>query len=205
MGVVVFGAVTVYAIAIVAAMWFAYRWAAKRAYSRTKRWLAAMGGFLLVYLPVFWDQVPTLIAHEYYCEKEAGFWIYKTVDQWKAENPGVAETLDRSLATKLYDPSRSNRFWSTQRFYVDISRSPEFHAIGRTEQVFIDAVTREPLARGINFWRGEGGNAFALGGSLEDYRRALILGWGNRECGKPSPADQMARYRRQFELLGEKK
>jgi hypothetical protein len=48
---------------------------------------------LVMYHLVFWDWVPTVVAHQYYCATEAGFWVYKTVDEWKAENPGVMETL----------------------------------------------------------------------------------------------------------------
>ncbi len=71
----------------------AYRWAKSKGLSKAKCRLAAAGGFLTVYLPVFWDHIPTVITHQYYCKTEAGFWVYKTVDQWKAENPGVMETL----------------------------------------------------------------------------------------------------------------
>ena len=24
---------------------------------------------------MFWDHIPTVVAHKYYCEKEAGFWV----------------------------------------------------------------------------------------------------------------------------------
>lgn len=54
--------------------------ARKRGWSRNKSWLGAMYVFLLVYLPVFWDWIPTVVVHKYYCETEAGFWVYKTVD-----------------------------------------------------------------------------------------------------------------------------
>jgi hypothetical protein len=46
-----------------------------------------------MYHLVFWDFIPTLIVYKYYCSTKAGFWVYKTPEQWKAENPGVAETL----------------------------------------------------------------------------------------------------------------
>ena len=201
MGAVIFGAIAIYLIISLVVVVLTARAAEKRGKSR---WRWGAGAALAMYLLVFWDHIPTVVAHKYYCEKEAGFWIYKALDQWEAENPGVAETLDRRLELKLYDPRRSNRFWSTQRFYTDFTRSPEFHAIGREEKVFVDAITQQPLARSINFWRGQSGNVFAMGGSLDDIRQALVFGWGNREC-EPSPTDQMAQYRHEFELLGEKK
>ena len=58
-----------------------------------RSWLWPMLGFLVVFLPIFWDWIPTVVAHKYYCATEAGFWIYKTPEQWNKENPGVMEEL----------------------------------------------------------------------------------------------------------------
>nr|WP_321467019.1 hypothetical protein [uncultured Desulfobulbus sp.] len=55
-----------------------------------------IGAVLIMYNLVFWDWIPSIIQHEYYCRTQAGFWIYKTLDQWKEENPGVYETLARN-------------------------------------------------------------------------------------------------------------
>lgn len=195
MGVVIVGAIALYLIVSLVVVVLAARAAKKRGRSQ---WRLGGAAALVMYLLVFWDQIPTLVAHNYYCGKQAGFWVYKSLDQWKAENPGVAETLDTRLEPKLHDPRIGNRSWSTQRFYTDISRIPAFHAIGRTEEVFTDAVTRQPLARSINFFRGRSFGVFSSGGSLDDFRQALVFGWGNRECDKPSPTDQMRAFRYQF-------
>jgi hypothetical protein len=55
-------------------------------------WSVALGMFLIP----FWDWIPTVAMHRYYCASEAGFWIYKTQDQWMRENPGTIEKLARS-------------------------------------------------------------------------------------------------------------
>lgn len=62
---------------------------------RNNRSALKWGGLavFIMYNIVFWDFIPTLVAHKYYCATEAGFWVYKTPEQWKSENPGVAETL----------------------------------------------------------------------------------------------------------------
>ena len=93
MGLVILGALAAYFIVLVAVTWLAYRWAARRGLRRGTRWLAASGAFALVYLPLFWDYVPILVAHRYYCEKEAGFWVLQSPEEWNSENPGVIETL----------------------------------------------------------------------------------------------------------------
>ena len=56
-----------------------------------KRW--GWGAALVMYSLVFWDWLPTVATHQYYCVKESGFWVYKTLAQWKKENPGVMEGL----------------------------------------------------------------------------------------------------------------
>lgn len=64
---------------------------AKRTGRGVKRW-----GFIaafVMYLLVFWDHIPTLLLYKYYCATKAGLWVYKTPEQWKKENPAVAETL----------------------------------------------------------------------------------------------------------------
>ncbi len=42
---------------------------------------------------MFWDLPIVWGTHSYQCANNAGFILNKTLEQWKAENPGVAETL----------------------------------------------------------------------------------------------------------------
>jgi hypothetical protein len=128
------------------------------------KWRWAMGGFLLVYLPIFWDWIPTVAMHQYYCATEAGFWVYKTLDQWKAENPGVAEALVANEGA----PFKSGRFddehgYGEKRTYFlndrfnwiviqqDISSLLPFI---RTEQQVLDVKKNEVLARYVDFGTG---------------------------------------------------
>lgn len=64
---------------------------AKRTGREAKRW--GLTTAIIMYLLVFWDHIPTLLMYKYYCATKAGLWVYKTPEQWKKENPGVAETL----------------------------------------------------------------------------------------------------------------
>jgi hypothetical protein len=64
---------------------------AKKAGKNAKKW--GWGAVLVMWLIPFWDWIPTVVVHQYYCATESGFWVYKTLDQWKKENPGVMETL----------------------------------------------------------------------------------------------------------------
>ncbi|MGH8612468.1 MAG: hypothetical protein ACREYF_10635 [Gammaproteobacteria bacterium] len=152
--VLVVGAI--YLAGLVFATRAAYRWAAKKGLSKPKRILAGVVGFLVVYLPVFWDHIPTLVMHKYYCEKEAGFWVYKTLEQWKAENPGMLETL---VAYEGYPSSQegdienhTNTNFLNPRFNLVVNRrGPLFLHRWLREDTLIDATLNETLARYVDF------------------------------------------------------
>lgn len=72
------------------------------------------GAALVMWLIPFWDWLPTVAVHQYYCATEAGFWVYKTPEQWKLENPGVMDGLrgytnSRTVEIQITSP-RSIRF-----------------------------------------------------------------------------------------------
>ena len=79
-----------YALISLAVVVGAVKWARKRGRS-TFRW--GFAAAFIMYNLVFWDWIPSIIQHEYYCRTKAGFWVYKTLEQWKAENPGYLESL----------------------------------------------------------------------------------------------------------------
>lgn len=202
MGAVIFGVFALYLIISFAVVLIVARTAKKKGKST---WCWGGGAALVMYLLVFWDQIPTILVHKYYCEKEAGFWVYKTIDQWKAENPVVAETLTERNKPKTTGTDGHFRYWTTQRFYTDRKQMQFLHGILKEEEILVDASTSQPLARSINFWRGKSGNVFAMGGTLDDYRQALVLGFGNRGCGAMHPTEQLRVLRYQFQKMGEGK
>lgn len=71
--------------------WRTIDWADK-----TNRSPKLWGGFVVFvfYNIIFWDLIPVYALHAYKCATEGGLVINKTVDDWKRENPGVAETLN---------------------------------------------------------------------------------------------------------------
>lgn len=56
-------------------------------------WKWGLPVFLVMFLLVFWDWIPTVAVHNYYCAKYAGLTVHATPDEWVAENPGVEENL----------------------------------------------------------------------------------------------------------------
>lgn len=154
---------------------------AKRNNRSPWRWggLAAFAMYNLV----FWDFIPTLIAHKYYCATEAGFWVYKTPEQWMQENPGVAETLVATPSKSENLGNELTRYWVNQRLYFEVRRKRNFvHALWREDERLVDADTQQVLAKVVSFSRGVSGNVIVMGGTLDEFRQALVLGWGERNC-----------------------
>ncbi len=70
------------------------KWAIKKAKAEGRPgWHYGLPAVLPTFGIMFWDWILTVITHQYSCATEGGFTLYKTLDQWKAENPSVAETL----------------------------------------------------------------------------------------------------------------
>jgi len=118
------------------------------------RWGASAA--LVMFLIPCWDWIPTVVAHKYYCEKEAGFWVYKTLEQWKADNPGVMEGL-------VYDKSEPisrqgdmvnyvDTYFVNQRINLVVKREGKFQFNRwRHEREVMDKKNGAVLARYIDF------------------------------------------------------
>lgn len=96
MGLIIFAAIGLYLLISFGVVKGAINHARNQGKS-VKRW--GWGAVLVIYLIPFWDWIPTVATHQYYCATEAGFWVYKTPEQWKKENPGVMATL---MATDIW-------------------------------------------------------------------------------------------------------
>jgi hypothetical protein len=93
MGLVVLLVILLYFALLVGATIATYYVGKKRGWPVRRCRLAATGAFLLIFLPVFWDWLPTVWLHSYYCDRYAGLAVYRTPEQWKEANPNVAQTL----------------------------------------------------------------------------------------------------------------
>lgn len=131
-------------------------------------WVWGLGAAFVMYNLVFWDWLPTVYAHKYYCEKEAGFWVYKTLEQWKAENQGVLEGLvsNNGLVRKSVSDGQNytdTSFLNSRFNWVVKKTGPFIFNRWRWEQVVVDGKTNEVLARYVDFSTGNG----RLGGEPE--------------------------------------
>ncbi len=170
MGFVIYGVLALYLIVSIIVVIITVRGAKKRGKSL---WLWGIGAALVMYLIPFWDWIPTVVAHKYYCSTEAGFWVYKTPQQWKAENLGEFENLT-SFITKNSAPSERNgdmenytdTYFLNQRFTWIVKHNGKFFPnLWRHEQEVIDIKTNEVLARYVDF------------STSQERRQAGLSGW----------------------------
>lgn len=132
-------------------------------------WLWGFGAALVMYLIPFWDWIPTVAMHRYYCATEAGFWVYKTPEQWAKENPEVISGLRPILA--IQPIPGGEKYVLDQRFSIDtVRRTPVFGLSTRiVNRTLIDQFTGDVLAKEIDVGSGDG--PMATGGSYKFWLR----------------------------------
>lgn len=180
LGLMVLLVIAAYLVISALVVWRAARWAKNNG---RRSWLWGLLAAFVMYNVVFWDLIPTMAAHKYYCSTQAGFWVYKTHEQWVEENPGVMDTLSqgedpdpRKLA-KTPLTENTERTGLTQRFFEDVTRESVFLSLGKTEEKFYDAEYNQLIARSIQFNLGSDGATFSSGGTLEQWRQAIAFYW----------------------------
>jgi hypothetical protein len=119
-------------------------------------WKWGVPAGLIMYLLVFWDHIPTLVVRNYYCNKEAGFKIYKTLEQWKKENPGVAERLSYKEISDSKKEGDDYIYHLNERFDWRIESESVLLSLHRTENKIVDVSNGEILAQYIDFRTGWG-------------------------------------------------
>jgi len=178
-------------LAMLIAVPLAIRYARK---SGRNKWAWGIGVFLLIFLPVFWDWIPTVLMHKYYCSTEAGFWVYKTLDQWKAENPGVMEKLVANRGVVSQQEGDTVTYSLNQRINWNVTRqqiSP-WLPVNRHEQSLFDKETNQILARSVDF------------GSHDRNWDGLKFWLNIKRCDAPFQNNDSLELRKQFaELLRE--
>jgi len=163
--VILIGGLIYVALIVLVTRW-AYRWAKGKGFSRGQCLGSAAFGFLVVYLPVFWDHVPTLVTYEYFCATEAGFWEYKTIDQWKMENPNTAGSLVSPKVAAFIRRGDKDNYADThhinQRFdWIKKKSGPLAVNLWRWEEAVVDSMNGKVVASSIDFSTGDGSIGWA--------------------------------------------
>ncbi|AFJ03705.1 hypothetical protein Q7C_2584 [Methylophaga frappieri] len=122
-----------------------------------------------MYSLILWDFIPTHFMQQYHCATDAGFTVYKSIDQWKQENPGVAETLTPIDKPDWIKNDNLTRVQLNQRFAWEFEDSIHLFKIHEREQRIVDIKTGEVLARNVDFNTGVG-NPYVSADSIRDYK-----------------------------------
>ncbi|MEW8029354.1 MAG: hypothetical protein AB2792_10855 [Candidatus Thiodiazotropha sp.] len=106
---------------------------------------------VVMYLLMFWDFIPFHIAHKYYCTTEGGFTLNKTLEEWKVENPGVAEKLTPNKKPEYEKVGNKERYQLNQRFAWDIITNDHFLGLRKRDNRIVDVKNSEILAQYADF------------------------------------------------------
>lgn len=137
-----------------------YLWLSVKAVKLAARWAKGHGhsprlwGFLVglvMYSLVFWDLLPAFSLWGYECATRGGFMQYKTLEQWKRENPGVAETLHPIKDPKWEHKGNLTRVPLNQRFVWEMLKKQHLFRVSEREERIIDTKTGEVMARYVDF------------------------------------------------------
>jgi hypothetical protein len=117
-------------------------------------WKGGVLAAIVMYLLLFWDLIPFHVAHKYYCETEGGFTVFKTLDEWEKENPGVAKELTHKRLSDTIKKNNTTRYQLNQRFVWDIYTTKHFLGIAKIDNRIIDTKSGVILAQYIDFSSG---------------------------------------------------
>lgn len=153
-----------------------------------KGWMGGWLAALVMYNLVFWDWMPVYVMHKYYCSAEAGFWIYKSPEQWIKENPGIVGEKWGNDYIKPIERFSDNhwRVWYSESVYGETINQPGYMGglLRRNEKRLVDARSGDMLSRVVQFEKINE-SALSIGNAtVRDFKIWLIVG-GNI-CVSPS-------------------
>lgn len=136
------------------------RLAIKKSASRKAAW--GLCAFLLYNLPLGYFVVPELLKLQWYCANEAGFQVYKTAEQWRLENPGIADEMKvykipERKTIRHQNPDYPGEFndTTTSKLSSRFSMKSEYWRVSRSlvriTFTLIDDLTGEVLMKQVDF------------------------------------------------------
>jgi hypothetical protein len=186
---------------MVVAVRFGWRMGGAKNGSRKRAAAYAFIGFLIVYLPLFWDHIPTLLLHRYYCAKDAGLTVYVSPEQWMKEH---FDELDQARISSVQErvktiqlPNGWRRSMANQKVAFETkndSVGPSLIKINRSQVRLIDISTQHALATYVGYSAGQ---PFESGG--------LRLWMNMGSCSSSEVIGQLSVLHSKFELLGKTK
>lgn len=177
-----------YGLASVVVINISYRFAKSR---YNKGWVGGWLAALVMYNLVFWDWIPVYVMHKYYCATEAGFWVYKSPEQWIKENPDMVGQKWGDEYIKPIERLSDNhwRIWYSKSVYGETINQPEYSGglIRRNEKRLIDARTGAMLSRAVQFEKINESALSVGNATATDFK--IWLAFGGNTCVSHSGND----------------
>lgn len=186
------------------------RWAWRKGRSNAGGTARGIGfavlAFLCVFLPVFWNLIPTLLVHRYYCARDAGFAVRVPAEQWRVQHRQEIETVNRLPRDRREATSSSQTLPDGfARFtYFGGLLASDFKAepvegwgisVRRLTWRKVDAVTGMPLATATDYQTGDNDIRFWLNAPGCVQNPPTKLG---EQPQFLTPLDRLASYDRQL-------
>jgi hypothetical protein len=147
-GFIILIGLVVYLIISLIVIYLGVRYARKKS---IPGWKGGVLAAIVMYLLMFWDFIPFHIAHQYYCATDGGFRLNKTLEEWKAENPEVAEKLVPYENPEYTKSDSKERYVLNQRFAWDIYTTKQFLNIRKRDERIVDMKSNKILAQYVDY------------------------------------------------------
>lgn len=123
-----------FAVYLLISIWITRKTASWAKANNKKPWIWGGVAAFMMYNLVFWDLIPTLIVHKHYCDTQAGFLVYKTPKQWKAENPDLIPLDLETFGKKIY-VGKEELVWSFP--YQPLENNPKQSATMINKRIYL--------------------------------------------------------------------
>lgn len=114
-------------------------------------WSLGIPAFVVMLGLVFWDWIPMEVTYRYYCNNKAGFTQYKTIEQWREENPGVWESLTPIKKAESIRDGLFERIIINERFARDSRWIRHAFKVVEVQESIVDIKTNSPIATYVDY------------------------------------------------------
>lgn len=166
-GLMVLGAAALYLVLMFVGVRWAWRKGRVGGGSLLKASAFAVIAFLVVYLPVLWQLLPTMLLHRHYCQKDSGFSARVPAEQWLTANEAQVRAVRALLSTQREAISKDTMLPDgfSRSIHFDGLLASDFKsekldawggAVSRLTWRTADAASGEVLAVAIDYRSGYG-------------------------------------------------
>lgn len=117
-------------------------------------------GFLIVFLPIFWNWIPVSLKYRQLCEKDAGFVAHMTPEAWADSNRERIPRVVGMDLNKMTKPRESHNDFSRYEFFGGLlareSREEKFRYLGvdfhKLDNRLLDTLSNKTLSTRIQYF-----------------------------------------------------